>query len=275
LVYACDHEPHTLHPVTANPGELPIHHEDQRHVRFLAGADLVIHDSQYTLDDFPAKAGWGHTPMERAVDYASAAGARRLALSHHDPRHDDDTVDAIAQRAAQRAAQAPYSPDVFAAAEGQCLELPQGSLSDRSLEPRPSALLSSEPPQAATVLVVEDDPDMLELIRVHLRQEQVRILCATDGEAALHLAREERPSLMLLDLNIPVRDGFEVCRILRAGGEEWLRDLPILILTGSRLGEEAVTEAFLAGATDFLVKPIKPSLLRSTVRGWIQRQRRG
>jgi DNA-binding response OmpR family regulator len=125
------------------------------------------------------------------------------------------------------------------------------------------------------VLVVEDDPDMLELIRVHLRQEQVRILCATDGEAALHLAREERPSLMLLDLNIPVRDGFEVCRILRAGGEEWLRDLPILILTGSRLGEEAVTEAFLAGATDFLVKPIKPSLLRSTVRGWIQRQRRG
>ncbi len=275
LVYASDHEPHTLHPLAAGPGEPPIHHEDQRHVRFLAGADLVIHDSQYTMDDFPAKAGWGHTPMERAVDYASAAGARRLALLHHDPEHDDDTVDAIVHRAAERAANAPHKPDVFAAAEGQSVELPRRPLSDRGVGPRPSALLPSEPPQAATVLVVEDDPDMLELIRLHLRQEKLRVVCATDGEAALRVAREERPSLMLLDFNLPFRDGFEVCRILRADGEERLRDLPIVILTGSRLQEEAVTEAFLAGATDFMMKPIKPPLLRSLVRGWLMRQRPG
>ncbi len=275
LVYSSDHEPHTLHPLKAGPGEPPIHHEDQRHVRFLADADLVIHDSQYTMDDFPAKAGWGHSPMERVVDYAISARAHRLALFHHDPLHDDDTVDAIAQRAAERAAGADYSPEVFAAAEGQCIELPRRSSSDWKAAPRPSALLSSESPQMSTVLVVEDDPDMLELIRMHLGEEQVNVLCATDGGAALRMAREERPSLMLLDHNIPVHDGFEVCRILRADGEERLRDLPILILTGSRLEEEAVTEAFLAGATDFMVKPIKPPLLRSLVRGWLLRQRPG
>jgi phosphoribosyl 1,2-cyclic phosphodiesterase len=89
LVYATDHEPHSLHPVGAPPGAEPVHPEDLRHVRFLEGADLVIHDGQYTLDEFPAKAGWGHSPVERVVDYAVLAGARRLAFTHHDPERDD------------------------------------------------------------------------------------------------------------------------------------------------------------------------------------------
>ena len=57
-----------------------MHREDQRHVEFLAGADLVIHDAQYTAAEYPKKITWGHTPVEWAVDYALAAGAKRLAL---------------------------------------------------------------------------------------------------------------------------------------------------------------------------------------------------
>ena len=123
LVYATDHEPHSLHPLDAPPGAQPVHHEDRRHVRFLEDADLVIHDAQYTLADFPAKSGWGHTPVERAVDYAILARAKRLALFHHDPSRDDDGVDELCALAVERASRGDYVPQVFGAAEGEVLEL--------------------------------------------------------------------------------------------------------------------------------------------------------
>ncbi|MGH7289413.1 MAG: MBL fold metallo-hydrolase, partial [Myxococcota bacterium] len=123
LVYATDHEPHTLHPEDAEPGAPLIHPEDRRHVRFLAGADLVIHDAQYTLADFPERAGWGHTPVERAVDYATLAGAKRLALFHHDPKRHDEAMDRVTTAAQARAREAGSALEVFAASEGSVIEL--------------------------------------------------------------------------------------------------------------------------------------------------------
>ncbi len=58
------------------------------------GADLVIHDAQYTPDEFETKAHWGHCTVDYAVRVAAESGARRLALFHHDPEHDDATIDA-------------------------------------------------------------------------------------------------------------------------------------------------------------------------------------
>jgi hypothetical protein len=71
-----DHEPHAPNPAARAEGEPPRHKEDQRHIDFLADADLVIHDSQYTIAEYPQKTGWGHTPAEWAVDYAVAARAK-------------------------------------------------------------------------------------------------------------------------------------------------------------------------------------------------------
>jgi CheY-like chemotaxis protein/phosphoribosyl 1,2-cyclic phosphodiesterase len=271
LVYAADHEPHSLHPINGHPGGIPIHHEDQRHLRFLDGADLVIHDAQYTMEQYRERSGWGHAPAERVVDYAIAAKVERLALFHHDPEHDDDTLDAIVAKAADRAAKGHHVPKVFGAAEGESLELTGNGAPARAAETRPSALLSEEPRQAGTVLIVEDDPDMRELIRVTLGRERVRLLSTSDGESALRIARSERPTLIVLDLNLPLRDGLDVCRSLRADQDERLKNVPILVLTGTRRDEAQVVEAFTAGATDFLVKPIKPTLLRSRVRGWLLR----
>jgi phosphoribosyl 1,2-cyclic phosphodiesterase len=97
LVYAVDHEPHKRD--RAGPagvqGGPPVHREDRRHVEWLAGADLVIHDAQYTVDEYPQRMNWGHTPAEWAVDYAVAAGAKRLALFHHDPQRDDAALDRL------------------------------------------------------------------------------------------------------------------------------------------------------------------------------------
>jgi phosphoribosyl 1,2-cyclic phosphodiesterase len=72
IVYSVDHEPHVPNPAARSGGEAQ-HKEDQRHIDFLADADLVIHDSQYTIAEYPQKTGWGHTPAQWAVDYALAA----------------------------------------------------------------------------------------------------------------------------------------------------------------------------------------------------------
>jgi CheY-like chemotaxis protein/phosphoribosyl 1,2-cyclic phosphodiesterase len=274
LVYATDHEPHSLHPRVACAGATPIHHEDRRHARFLEGADLVVHDAQYTLDEFPGKAGWGHTPAERAVDYAILARARRLALFHHDPERDDAAVEAIAARARERAAQAEWTPDVVAAREGETIEL-GGRTRTAGADPGgASALLAASGRRPDCVLLVDDDPDMLALLRASLETEGVRVLTAHDGDAALRVARGEAPTLVVLDMHLPARDGLEVCRALRADRDPRLVDVPILMLTGEKLKETDLVDAFVAGATDYLTKPIKPTLLRSRVRGWLLRTHR-
>lgn len=269
-VYACDHEPHSLHPLDGPPGAEPIHREDRRHVKFLEGADLVIHDAQYTLEDFPAKAGWGHTPIERAVDYAILARAKRLVFTHHDPDRDDQAVDELCKAARERASSAVHVPEIDAAAEGMEIDcvgnrprLRGGSDS--------SALLAHAEPGAATVLVVDDDPDMVLLLEATLRADGIRVLSAADGEHALELARKRRPALILLDMQLPERDGMQVCRTLRAETDPALRNIPILVLTGLRLKEADLIDAFRSGATDYLTKPIKPTLVRSRVRGWLLR----
>lgn len=90
-------------------------------VRALAdGVDLLIHDAQYTGDEFTAKCDWGHCTVEYAVKVALEAGARRLALFHHDPAHDDDTLDCLF--AAARAV-APPGLEVISAYEGLTVAL--------------------------------------------------------------------------------------------------------------------------------------------------------
>ena len=80
------------------------------------GVDVLIHDAQYTPEEFSVKADWGHSTPEYAVEVARQAGAKRLVLFHHDPAHDDEMVDDIAARMAERAADDPF--EVIAAAEG-------------------------------------------------------------------------------------------------------------------------------------------------------------
>jgi phosphoribosyl 1,2-cyclic phosphodiesterase len=275
LVYATDYEPHFLHGGEPVPGATPIHIEDQRHVEFLAGADLVIHDAQYLLSEFPQKSGWGHTPVESAVDYALAAGVRRLALTHHDPDRNDAALDQVSCLARERMSAGPAATEVFSAAEGMTIELGEAPVGARHpIAAEGSAILSvsrSARRAAKPILLVDDDPDMLLFLQAAIAPEEVRTITASDGRSALEIARRERPSLVVLDLQLPDTDGVEVCRKLRASGGGWSARVPILILTGSEPREEALAEAFRAGVTDYLTKPIKPTLVRSRVRAWLVR----
>jgi ribonuclease BN (tRNA processing enzyme) len=85
------------------------------------GADLVIHDAQYTPDEFELKSTWGHCTVDYAVWLAAAAGAKRLALFHHDPTRHDDEVDALLCSARESGHR--QGVEVFAASEGLTVEL--------------------------------------------------------------------------------------------------------------------------------------------------------
>ena len=120
IVYASDHEPHSRHLATGKGQMLG---EDLRHCEFLAGADLVIHDAQYTAQEYPSKLGWGHSTVEYAVAVCRTAGAKRLALTHHDPLRSDDAIDRLVDEARAELRGTGSALEVFGAAEGQVIEL--------------------------------------------------------------------------------------------------------------------------------------------------------
>ena len=264
IVYSVDHEPHAPHL-----GEQPVHGEDRRHVEFLKDADLVIHDAQYTVEEYPQKQGWGHSPAEWAVDYAAAAGAKRLALFHYDPLRTDDAVDRVLATCRARAAASGSPLEVFAAAEGQVVELSAKEPAKRAPARRAATRAASKDQQ--TVLLADDDTTMVRLLTSTLEKDGFKVLVARDGESALRMARETRPALILLDWEMPGATGPEVTRALRADADPALREVPVVLIT-SQSGAENTATGFAAGVTDYLTKPFRPAHLRSRVRAWLLRR---
>src|SRR5689334_12682223 len=104
----------------------------------------------------------------------------------------------------------------------------------------------------ARILVVDDEPDLVELVRHHLQREHYEVITASDGETALFEARRRVPDLVILDLMLPGIDGLEVCRRLRS--DTRLAHIPIVMLTAK--GEESDVVIGLAqGADDYVRKP--------------------
>src|SRR5215831_8862597 len=271
VVYASDHEPHTPWASEGAGGKSLAHREDLRHVEFLRGADLVIHDAQYDLGEYREKIGWGHTPAECAVDYALAAGVRRLAVYHHDPMRDDAGVDSLIESCRQRVAASGGQLEVFAAAEGQVVDLVEGAGAAA-----PAARSTTAPSRATgeTILVADDDPSIVMLLRASLESDGFRVVTADDGMAALDLARAERPALLLLDWQMPRASGVEVTRALRGDADPELAATPVVLIT-AQSGSENTAAGFAAGVTDYLTKPFRPAHVRARVRAWLLRRNAG
>lgn len=115
----------------------------------------------------------------------------------------------------------------------------------------------------ATVLVVEDEKDILDVVDFNLRQAGYRVFKATDGAEGLRLAKHEVPDLVVLDLMLPGMDGKEVCRRLKAG--EDTRGIPVLMLTALSSETDRII-GFEIGADDYLTKPFSPGSWRSGCR---------
>jgi diguanylate cyclase (GGDEF)-like protein len=114
-----------------------------------------------------------------------------------------------------------------------------------------------------TILVIDDSVPLHKLIKVHLEPDNLRVKSAYDGESGLAAAAKFRPSLILLDADLPRLDGFEVCKRLKANSIT--ADIPVIFLTANPLVGEKV-KAFALGVADYVTKPFKAVEFRARIR---------
>ncbi len=200
------------------------------------------------------------------MQIAAAAGVRRVALTHHDPSHNDHFVAEIERKARTLALQCGTGLDVFCAYEGCELVLaPRATL-------KPFISLDPFQPSGAQrrfdILVVDDQQDMLELIVHALKDDQYTVSTATSGPEALRMIVERIPDLVVLDYKMAGMDGMAVVKALRAKPET--QRMPILMLTG--MTDEPSTRAgFDAGVTDYVTKPFSIPQLTARIRACLAR----
>jgi diguanylate cyclase (GGDEF)-like protein len=259
LAYVTDHEPFW------KPDDGILHHPgDQRHVAFLRGADLVIHDAQYTDDEYKQRVGWGHSTAEYAVDVSLSAGVKRLALFHHDPTHDDGEMQAMEEAARARVRDCAGRMEVFAAREGLELTLEGGEQTEPVAD---VSALRRRLIAGARVLVVTSDDAQLTSIEEVLAEDGMVALPLPDMHAAITRGPEHLPDLAIVDADLPAADGVELIAAFRTTMGR--ANFPIVLLA-DRPDADSLHRAD-AWVTDYLAKPYSPPMLRARVRAWLAR----
>lgn len=287
VAYVCDHEPHARYLAT-HEGELV--GEDLAHAEFLRGTDLVIHDAQYSTGEYPAKVGWGHSTADYAVLVCRTVGVPRLALTHHDPLHDDDVLDEMMEALLAGLDGEDPPLEVFATREGQVIELVgakggAGGPLSREAAPQPlhatgaSAVRPAVTRHHRVLVSLPGSPDAA-VVAEALAAEGVDVVaCHGAGPAECYRART--PQLVVLEASA---EGVEACREIRALGGD-AEDVPILLVgseppegrssRGGRSGAGPSAEGRAAdpepGPSEWLRSPFSVEYARSRIRAWLLR----
>lgn len=124
---------------------------------------------------------------------------------------------------------------------------------------------------AKKILIVDDEPDILEFLRYNLLKEGYEVVTAADGKQAIEVAEREQPNLIVLDIMMPELDGVETCRQLRQ--KKQFADTPIAFLTARDEDFSQIT-ALDVGGDDYITKPIKPRVLISRINALLRRANR-
>ena len=122
-----------------------------------------------------------------------------------------------------------------------------------------------------TILLVDDEPDIIEFLHYNLKKEGYKVFTATNGEEGVKITQQMNPSLILMDIMMPKMDGIEACQVIR-------KDLnitqPIIAFLTSRSEDYSQIAGFEAGADDYITKPVRPRLLISKVESLLRRLER-
>jgi len=256
LVYACDHEPYAR-MLALGDGEIT--GQDLQHAEFIEDADLLIHDAQYTAEEYPEKVGWGHSPVEYVVKLAQYARVKRVALTHHDPLRDDDAIERMI--AIVRQCSSPV--DIFAAFEEQVVEVaPCAERVARRCE-EVQAETPLEPARAPRAVLFGVAGTT---VSEALQAENICSQSFMGIDEALTAIAKDRPLLAIAEHNPPHIDGFDLCRAIRrqASDEHQL----ILVMVA---GQEDHDAGAAAGVSDWLIKPFTAAYARTKIRTWLLR----
>ncbi len=266
VVYACDHEPHGKRgpEAPARIGE-----RDRGHADFLQGADLVIHDAQYTDEEYPQHVGWGHSTIEYSMELCMAAGVKRLAFTHHDPLRDDDALDRLLEEARRRADMLPESLEIFAAAEGMMFELESAGEPETPVIPKSLDADAKATPAmwSHTLLLASDAPGTSDTVLHAARAEGFKVVRATDGAGAMVAFQAEPTSLIVANEDLPSQGALALCREIRKLEQDGAPEVPFIVLGNS----EPMAVERDAGITDWLAMPCSKEYARTRLRAWALR----
>jgi len=260
IAYVTDHEPFWWEKPKGRSFHRFAHPGEERHVGFVAGVDVLIHDAQYSDTEYPAKRGWGHSTVEYAVDLAVRAGVKRLVLFHHDPTHSDAWVRDQLTKARRRAVAQKSDVEIIAAAEGDEIQLASTGGIPPSLD---DGVLQTP---TGRIVVSGTDRDAINEVREALSPDGYQVTGVEDAEL---FATGSRGRLDLLILVGPGSEASLLDRAVTVRAQPWGAKLPILILAATE-GPGAAGR-LVDGNTDVLSRPFNPSMLRPRVRAWLAR----
>jgi phosphoribosyl 1,2-cyclic phosphodiesterase len=266
LVYASDHEPFSRDLASGN-GD--IRGQDRQHCDFLAGADLVIHDAQFTLNEYSSKIGWGHSTVEYAVAMCRAGGAARLALTHHDPLRTDNEIDQIVRNARDDECNIASALDIFSAAEGRDLELkasdqapPRRAMSSAATISDVTALISP------LLLMAVEDPVAADTIREAAQADDVAVVEVDSVNEVFATAQPVQPSLIVLGPERSDGDALVPCKMARVIEDARSHDIPIMVVADEG---DVLTRTELA-VSDWLIRPFSSAYARTRIRACLLRK---
>ncbi len=267
LVYACDHEPFRR---SAADGEEALKGKDKDHADFAAGADLLIHDAQYTAAEYPHRIGWGHSPMEYAMRVAGEGGVHTLALSHHEPTRSDEELATLEAGLRERAKEHDYPGELIMATEGTVLEL-RGD-AEKASSPDIRATGSQTPSDQAAGSALREDRSisghrLIVALPPSRDAEIVKDVATSDGAEVRRrgpgLGDEARvapgdPSLVIVSTD---PEGLETARRIARLEEEWTEDATVVAVADEAGEDDAVD--------DWLIRPFSPEYAKTRIRGWL------
>ena len=259
VVYALDHEPFAS---TLAGGNGDLSGADLRHAEFLAGADLVIHDAQYTADEYRSKSGWGHSPMEYAIHVARFAGVKRLAFAHHDPQRSDQAIDELVARYQAIAGKL----KIFAAAEGAVVDLGPGSADAPASRGQNMPTATVQPALLGrSILVAGRGARSTRVVKI-LESDKLTVeIC--DLVSMSDSALRYQPAMVVIADDADGQDHGASVKAVRDLGKSFTT-LPIVIIS-SRSDANRNEELT---ATERLIEPFTDSYARTRLRAWLMRR---
>jgi phosphoribosyl 1,2-cyclic phosphodiesterase len=258
FVYASDHEPHAREAALGAGGEWC--GGDAEHLDFIRGADLLIHDCQYTAAEYDEKAGWGHSTVEYVVDAAAKADVRHVLLYHHDPTRTDDAVDGMLKLAGERARKRATSLRITAAREGDSFDIAPVAKTATAAEPR-SALVQLGIPDDAAIVLWGVNADERAVLDAAAGAENIASETAGDMNEVAAFARRQRASIVFL--GDAEGEAVAGARELRAAGV----DAPIIFIADRPPPAESPA---IEGA-DWLFRPFTLQYARTRMKAWMLR----
>ncbi len=212
---------------------------------------------------------WGHSTVEYVVNLGQFAQVKRVALTHHDPLRDDDAIDRLVANIRAKLRENPSSLDVFAAVEGQIVEIAPSPAKGSA---RRAGEFQAEMPMTPAlaewcVLLGIADTKMAAALSKTIRAEGIHAKFFSNMDEARTLIAKHRPSLAILEHDPPRIDGMEVCRAIRQQETDREHQLPVVMVAA----QEDQTAGAVAGVTDWLIKPFNDAYARTKIRAWTLR----